>query len=90
MEFRLLPETIQATVSLIDRFLQCKKVQALSDFQLIGITAMFIACKFHELYPPVISDFIQVTYNSFTKKQLLELEVEMMIALDFDFNCTIP
>ena len=51
---------------------------------------MFIACKFHELYPPVISDFIQVTYNSFTKKQLLDMEVEMMIALDFDFNCTIP
>ena len=67
VEFKLAPETIQCTVDLIDRFLERSKIKIL-EFQLLGITAMFIACKLHELYPPVISDFIQVTKNSFTKQ----------------------
>ena len=67
VEFKLAPETIQCTVDLIDRFLEREKIQIL-EFQLLGITAMFIACKLYELYPPVISDFIQVTKNSFTKQ----------------------
>ena len=66
VEFRLLPETIQLTVNLIDRYLSNKSV-AILDFQLLGITAMFIACKFYELYPPVISDFVHVTKNSSSK-----------------------
>ena len=67
VEFKLLPETMQATVSFIDRYL-CQVETPIIDFQLLGITAMFIACKIHELYPPVVSDFIQVTKNSFTKE----------------------
>ena len=51
---------------------------------------MFIACKFHELYPPVISDFIQVTKNSFTKEQLLAMEVSVMRTLQFDINYPSP
>lgn len=51
---------------------------------------MFIACKLHELYPPVISDFIQVTKDSFTKQQMLAMEVQVMNVLDFDLNCTLP
>ena len=51
---------------------------------------MFIACKFHELYPPVISDFIQVTKNSFTKEQLLQMETQVMMTLEFSIHCTIP
>lgn len=67
VEFKLYPETMQATVDLIDRYLSRRNVP-IQEFQLLGITAMFLACKFHELYPPIVSDFIQVTKNSFTKE----------------------
>lgn len=89
VEFKLMPETIQTTVSLIDRFLERKTIDIL-DFQLLGITAMFIACKIHELYPPVITDFVQVTKNSFSTQQILAFEVQVMQVLDFDLNSTIP
>lgn len=51
---------------------------------------MFVACKFHELYPPVITDFGMVTKNSFTSQQILSFEVKLMQELDFELNATIP
>ena len=51
---------------------------------------MFIASKIHELYPPMITDFVQVTKNSFSKDQILKMEVHIMHTLDFELNCTIP
>ena len=51
---------------------------------------MFLACKYYELYPPVISDFIQMTKNSFTKSQLLMMESQVISHLDFKFYHTPP
>ena len=51
---------------------------------------MFIACKSLELYPPVISDFVQVTKNSYSKSQLLEMEVSILKVLDFELESTTP
>ena len=51
---------------------------------------MFIACKFHELYPPVISDYIQITKNSYSKQELLAMEASVIIALEFNIHCTVP
>jgi len=57
VEFNLLPETLFITVNIIDRYLSKKRIP-LDQFQLLGITAMFIASKFQEIYPPIMSDFI--------------------------------
>ena len=32
--------------------------------QLVGVTAMFIASKYEEMYPPEIGDFAFVTNNT--------------------------
>ena len=57
VEFNLLPETLFITVNIIDRYLSKKRIP-LDQFQLLGITAMFIASKFQEIYPPIMTDFI--------------------------------
>ena len=51
---------------------------------------MFISSKFHERCCPVISDFIKVTKESFTKPQLLQMETRVLIAVDFSLNYTLP
>ena len=51
---------------------------------------MFIASKFHELYPPVISDYIQVTKNSYSKQELLAMETSVISVLEFNIHCTVP
>ena len=57
LKFKLLPETLYLTVNLIDRYLGKDQVHR-SHLQLIGVTAMLIACKYEEIYPPIVKDFV--------------------------------
>ena len=55
------------TVNLIDRFLE-KEVIGRKFLQLVGVTAMFIASKYEEIYAPEVKDFAYVTDSAYTKK----------------------
>lgn len=89
IEFKLLPETMQTTVNLIDKYLSLNQV-SIDDFQLLGVTAMFTASKFHDLHPHMVSDFILVTKNSFTVDQLLAMETSILSAVEFDLHMVLP
>ena len=54
-QFSLLQETLYLTVAIMDRYLQesADKVPT-KELQLVGVTAMFIASKYEEMYPPEI------------------------------------
>ena len=45
LKFKLLPETLYITVSLIDSFREKVPIKR-SEFQLLGVTAMLIASKY--------------------------------------------
>jgi cyclin B len=34
---------------------------------LVGVAALFIACKYEEIYPPDLKDFVYITDNAYTK-----------------------
>ena len=51
LKFKMIPETLFMTVNLIDRYLEKTHV-ARDKLQLIGITALFVASKCEEIYPP--------------------------------------
>jgi cyclin B len=61
-KFRLRDETLYITVNLIDRHLSRTKVLR-CHLQLVGVAAMLIACKFEEIQPPKVSDFVFITEN---------------------------
>jgi hypothetical protein len=44
------------------------------DLQCLGVTAMHIAGKYEEIYPPELKHLLKVTDNSVTKDQVLKLE----------------
>lgn len=44
------------------------------EFQLLGTSALFIATKYEEIYPPDLADFVYITDDSFTKSQILLME----------------
>jgi hypothetical protein len=48
------------------------------------VTAMLIACKYEEIYPPIVKDFVYITDNAYTKEEILEMEKSMLEKLDFD------
>lgn len=78
MQFRLGLDTYYLTVSIIDRFLQADKTTSRRNLQLVGVTAMFIASKYEEMYPPVLKDFVYITDDTYTVDQIIATERFML------------
>ncbi|XP_053731256.1 G2/mitotic-specific cyclin-B1-like [Synchiropus splendidus] len=89
MKFRLLQETMYMTVGLIDRFLQEHPVPK-KQLQLVGVTAMFLASKYEEMYPPEIGDFAYVTDRAYTTAQIRETEMSLLRVLKFQLGRPLP
>jgi len=87
IKFKLLPETLYLTVNLVDRFLEKVPVSK-QQLQLVGVTAMLIASKYQEIYPPEVRDFVHITDKAYTKEEVLEMEGNMLRTLQF--NLTVP
>lgn len=88
-KFKLLSETLFLAVNIIDRFIE-KVLIPRARLQLVGITALFIAAKYEEIYPPELKDFVYVTDKAYTKADLLEMEGKIIAALQFNFVTTSP
>lgn len=89
LKFKLLPETLFLTVNLIDRYLSTTSIYR-NKLQLVGVTAMLIASKYEEIYPPIVSDFVYITDNAYTREEILKMEERMLTALQFGVHFTSP
>lgn len=65
IKFKLQHETLFLTVNLIDRLAETAKIKK-SEMQLVGISAMLIAAKYEEIYPPTLKDFVYICNNGFS------------------------
>ena len=82
-KFQFRDETLFMTVLIIDRFCTIRQISR-ARLQLLGITAMMIACKHEEIELPKMEDFIYITDNAYTKKEIVKLENDILIALNFE------
>ncbi|XP_011876929.1 PREDICTED: G2/mitotic-specific cyclin-B [Vollenhovia emeryi] len=89
-QFRLMQETLYLTVATIDRFLQLYRTIDRKRLQLVGVTAMFIASKYEEMYSPDISDFVYITDKAYSKADILNMEMLMVKTLDYSFGRPLP
>lgn len=87
LKFKLVNESLYLTVNLIDRYLEKEQVSR-QQLQLVGVTAMLIACKYEEIYPPIVKDFVYITDNAYTKEEILSMERKMLTTLDFNIQIT--
>lgn len=78
------PETLYVTVGIIDKTLMKWKNFKKSDLQCLGITALHIAGKYEEIYPPELKTILQVIDNAVTREQVCKLEFEILQLLDFN------
>ncbi|KAL4222814.1 G2/mitotic-specific cyclin-B2 [Mactra antiquata] len=83
--FHLLQETLYLTIAIIDRFLQDNPVIR-KNLQLVSVTAMLIASKYEEMYAPVVDDFVFITDNAYTRKEILQMEQIILKKLNFSFG----
>jgi hypothetical protein len=84
-KFRLIPETLYLCVNIIDRYLsQVETVR--KRLQLVGITAMLIASKYEEIYPPEIRDCVCITDNAYSRQDILAMEASILRILEFKIS----
>lgn len=82
LKFKLRDETLYLTVNFIDRFLE-KCTVARTKLQLVGCTAMLMAAKYEEIYPPEVRDFVYISDQAYTKDEILAMESLMLNTLGF-------
>lgn len=88
--FSFVLETLYLCISITDRYLQINKSVGRKTLQLVGVGAMLIACKYEEMYMPEISDFVYICDNAFSATQILQMEKDILIRLDFMLGKPLP
>uniref|UniRef100_A0A0E0MUR2 Cyclin N-terminal domain-containing protein n=1 Tax=Oryza rufipogon TaxID=4529 RepID=A0A0E0MUR2_ORYRU len=83
----LMPETLYLTVYIIDQYLSLENVPR-KELQLVGVSAMLIACKYEETWAPLVKDFLVISDNSFSRQQVLSTEKSILNKLQW--NLTVP
>jgi len=85
LKFKLMPETLYLTGNLIDRYLE-KEIITRNKLQLVGVTAMFIASKYEEIYAPECRDFVYISDKAYSREQILGMEGAMLSKLNFQLT----
>jgi len=70
-------ETLYTTVFLIDRYLSLQPIKK-NQLHILGVTALLIATKYEEIYPPELKDLLSVSENKFTRQEVLSMELDML------------
>ncbi|XP_054802602.1 G2/mitotic-specific cyclin S13-7-like [Prosopis cineraria] len=86
-KFDLSLETLYLTINIIDRFLSTKIVPR-RELQLVGISAMLMASKYEEIWPPQVNDFVFLSDRAYTHEQILAMEKTMLGKLEW--TLTVP
>jgi len=85
MKYKLRAETLFLAVTILDRFLARKQVSR-KKLQLVGVVSTLIAAKYEEIYPPKLSDLVYICDKAYTKDEILEMEIVVLNALEFQLR----
>jgi len=81
-KYRFSPETLYLAVNLFDRYLE-KNVVKKDDLQMVGVTSLWIASKYEETYAPDVREMVSVCDNTYTKREILDMERGILEALGY-------
>lgn len=84
-EYHLAGETLHLCVHYTDRFLSRTPVQR-SRLQLVGVTCMLLACKFEEVNPLAVDEFVYISDGAYSKEEVLRMESLVLGKLDFSLS----
>ncbi|XP_077542831.1 cyclin E [Haemaphysalis longicornis] len=84
--YRLHRDTYYLAQDVIDRYLAKSSDLPKNQLQLLGITALFLAAKMEEIYPPKLTEFAYVTDGACQESEILEKEMSILVALNWDLT----
>ncbi|XP_073222884.1 G2/mitotic-specific cyclin S13-7-like isoform X4 [Cicer arietinum] len=88
-KFELSPETLYLTINIVDRFLAINLVSR-RELQLVGISAMLMASKYEEIWPPEVNDFVCLSDRAYTHEQILMMEKTILGKLEWTLTVPTP
>eukprot|EP00961_Rhodomonas_salina_P181141 2444883-Rhodomonas_salina.1 len=74
---------LHLTTQLVARYMAANPVDR-RKFQTVGVTAFMLGCKFEERHNPNLSDLSYITDYSSTRKDIVDMEAQMLERLAFD------
>uniref|UniRef100_A0A7S2GPB2 G2/mitotic-specific cyclin-B3 n=1 Tax=Octactis speculum TaxID=3111310 RepID=A0A7S2GPB2_9STRA len=83
--FKLCPTCLHRCVYLVDRYCAGSQVER-TKLQLIGVTALLMASKFDDVYPPEVRDLSFITDHAYSTDEILTMEIDMLSFLEFNVN----
>ena len=85
-------DTLFLAVNLVDRYLATKQGAAtsLSNLQLVGVTALLVACKVEEVSVPVVTEFAWVTDDTYSPRQIRAMEQKLLQVLGWNLTPALP
>ncbi|CAJ2645406.1 unnamed protein product [Trifolium pratense] len=89
-KFQLSPkEALYLTINIVDRFLAVKLVPR-RELQLVGISAMLMASKYEEIWPPEVNDFVTLSDYAYTHEQIRIMEKTILGKLEWTLTVPTP
>ncbi|CAM9384150.1 unnamed protein product [Discosporangium mesarthrocarpum] len=85
LKFKLADPTLYLTCHIIDRFLMLEEVHR-SKLQLVGVTALLVACKYEEIYPTEVRDCVYITDHAYSREEVLAMEQKILRRLKFEIS----
>jgi G2/mitotic-specific cyclin-B, other len=81
-KFKLQPLTLWLCINILDRYLERVQTNR-SKLQLVGVTALLIACKYEEIYPPEVRDCVYITDYAYEREEVLSMEACILKELNY-------
>jgi len=90
-EYDLKPETLYLTINLIDRYLS-KRIVPKSDFQLLGVTALWVAAKYEEAHGkiPSLSQMKFICCKYYEEPEFIQMEMRLLEEMNFSIGHPTP
>jgi hypothetical protein len=82
-ELTLKRETFHLSVNLCDRYMSLKPNIKKEEYQLIGLTCMYLAGKLEEIVTPSLDDWASSADDGYSKAQIVQAEKLVLRTLDF-------
>lgn len=86
--FRCDDQTFFLAVSLLDRYFKnCQTRKEVSDLHIIGVTSMFIASKFEDIYPLKMKTvFEKIAHKKLDISRIKDLELDMLSSIEYKIH----
>lgn len=85
-EYRLMPETLYMAVQYIDRYLTVRSVSR-NELQLVGISALLLACKMEEIYTNMVDELVTMSDNTYARADIIRMELDIVSTLQWKTKC---